>query len=160
MKRIILLILVPLASYGFAQTIERSVFGTSGTFASTSNLSLSYTLGEVFVTTASSTGVTLTQGFQQPTNTTNPGPGSVNESITDDILVAPNPTRGYVHVTGGVEGNFSIVIFDMLGREMHNTSINNTLDVKLDLSKYNTGLYFVKIYNEETHLKTIKVKKI
>lgn len=49
-----------------AQSIERDVVSTSGDYFEGTNASLSWTLGEISTETYSAAGVTLTQGFHQP----------------------------------------------------------------------------------------------
>jgi hypothetical protein len=51
----------------FSQSIERSVFASSGDYFEGANISLSWTLGEIATETFTNGNTILTQGFQQPT---------------------------------------------------------------------------------------------
>ena len=67
MKKLILSItLLSIATLGFSQQISRSVVASSGNYSTNSGLTISSTVGEAMVTTLTSGGFTLTQGFQQP----------------------------------------------------------------------------------------------
>ena len=67
MKKLILSItLLSIATLGFSQQISRSVVASSGNYSTNSGLTISSTFGEAMVTTLTSGGFTLTQGFQQP----------------------------------------------------------------------------------------------
>ncbi len=48
------------------QSIERSVVGSSGDYFEGTNISLSWTLGEIATETYTSGNTIITQGFQQP----------------------------------------------------------------------------------------------
>ena len=93
MKKVILsTILITIAYLGFAQSLERDVFASSGNFTKTNSMSISSTLGEVFLTTLSGSSATLTQGFQQPAGS---GTDGITNNIFDlDINLSPNPTLG------------------------------------------------------------------
>ena len=163
MRNILLVIITLISSYGFAQSLERSVLASTGNYTSTSTLRISSTFGETFVTTLAGSSFELTQGFQQATPTTGPGPGNVQELNFFDVSVYPNPTRNIVNIKANVDGDFSVSVFDLLGRNMNvdytNTNKVGKLDVTLDLEKYSAGLYFIKIFDDSNHLKTVKVKK-
>jgi hypothetical protein len=66
-----------------------------------------------------------------------------NDFSQNEISVYPNPTNGLLNInsTSVIE---NIEIFDMLGRQLINKSINQT-DVELDLSTFQSGVYFIKI---------------
>ena len=164
-KYIFLIVTIVLASYGFAQSLERSVFASSGNFTATSTMSISSTLGEVFVTTLSTSSTILTQGFQQSTVTSGGGGGTdgIENLISGEFSVYPNPFNDVINLKSTQKGNFTINIIDVLGRNLNvdytNVNSNGKLDLKLDLREYQTGLYFVKIYDDLNHLKTIKIQK-
>jgi hypothetical protein len=63
-KTLILLLL--LASTGYAQSLSPRVTATAGGRATGSGVSLSYTTGETFITKLSASNLQLTQGQQQP----------------------------------------------------------------------------------------------
>src|SRR5690606_21093095 len=60
-----------------------------------------------------------------------------------NFSIYPNPTStGYVNITSTNADAMSVAVFDVLGKQVINTTINNN---RLDVSSLNTGLYVVKI---------------
>lgn len=159
-KYILLFTTIVLASYGFAQTIERSVFAASGNYTKTSTLSLSSTLGEVFAATLNSSSTVLTQGFQQPTIA---GGVGVSELENNSFLVYPNPFHNVINIKSTFKGNYTLKVVDVLGRNLYvdfsNNNLISNLNVELNMSDYESGMYFLKLYDDSNHLKTIKIQK-
>lgn len=163
MKKYILLVSsIAIAGYGFAQSIERSVLASSGNFSSTSLMSISSTLGEVFVITLDGSSGSLTQGFQQSTSTSGGGIG-IEEIENIDFSVYPNPFQDVVNIKSTTKGNYTLKLVDVLGRDLlldyRNNNSNSVLNLELNLNEYQSGLYFLKVYNDSNHLKTIKIQK-
>lgn len=73
MKNSLLLsfLLLALPGLSLAQTLERSVIGTTGSSSTAGNIHISSTVGEAVIQTGQSGSFILTQGFQQPD--ANPG---------------------------------------------------------------------------------------
>lgn len=71
------------------------------------------------------------------------GTFSVNDNAADLFSVYPNPaTKGFVNITSKVAGAKKVAIFDVLGKQVVNTSL---LGSRLDISTLNSGVYIVKI---------------
>ena len=70
----------------------------------------------------------------------------VNETTTSSFDIFPNPTTGEVTIQG--EGLNRVEIYDLQGRKL--VEYNNVKDhLKInDLSKYESGIYFVKMYSK------------
>jgi len=70
MKKLILLIACMAGiGYAFAQSVKPEVIASAGDYFTSTNNSMSWTLGECITETYSSVNNTLTQGFQQSTYT-------------------------------------------------------------------------------------------
>ncbi|MDC0231655.1 SprB repeat-containing protein, partial [Aureispira] len=70
MKNLFLLILIiSQTNVLFAQEISRHVVASGGNYSTSTNISVSATIGEPVVNTLTSSGLILTQGFQQPSIT-------------------------------------------------------------------------------------------
>ena len=83
---------------------------------------------------------------------------SVNEvsNLGKEITLHPNPTQDQVTLTAPPDLLIDrIELLDTQGRT-HNSFYENSSEVRLDLSGYPTGLYFVSIYTEKGRV----VKKI
>lgn len=77
--------------------------------------------------------------------------GLDDNSITK-FSIYPNPTGNTLHFKGVFSENFKISVYDILGKNVLNTSLesNNTLDV----SKLNSGIYIIKF--NDNNFKFIK----
>ena len=94
---------------------------------------------------------------------------SEQEAIADndeaDISVYPNPTNGIVTIQMSLETcsrEPEIQVFDVYGRLLDIVGVNNysTLQYfQIDLSRYSTGIYMVKIVNSNKVMATKKVIK-
>lgn len=131
-----------------AQSLERSVIGAAGGFSSAGNVSLSWTAGEVIVTTASSGSVILTQGFQQP----NPASSSVKPiTLQDGFAIYPNPSTGLFQVKVTSRANTDInqlqaIVYDGSGKQvgLKNIDVNQNIGT-IDLSYLPSGIYHMSI---------------
>ncbi|WAC01304.1 T9SS type A sorting domain-containing protein [Lacinutrix neustonica] len=73
-----------------------------------------------------------------------------------NFSIYPNPTNtGYIEITTASNEAINILVFDILGKQVLNKTINNRLDV----SKLNTGLYILKLnQNGATVTKKLVIK--
>jgi hypothetical protein len=74
-----------------------------------------------------------------------------------NFSIYPNPSsNGFVNITSTNADAMSVAVFDVLGKQVINTTINNN---RLDVSSLNTGLYVVKIsQNNATTTKKLVIK--
>lgn len=76
---------------------------------------------------------------------------------TSGYSIAPNPTNGLVELKGT---NINLVVVtDMLGKVVSNNTYSSLSNVTIDMTSYNTGIYFVKVTNNEGTVSTAKVVK-
>ena len=67
---------------------------------------------------------------------------------TVESRIYPNPTTDFLNVEIRSELNdWDLYIYDHAGRELKKESINNS--AVIDLSSYNTGLYYILICNDK-----------
>jgi hypothetical protein len=145
-----------------AQSIERSVIGSTGNTSSGGGLTLTATIGEAAVDTYSTGSFTLTQGYQQADNSSS----SVDEITVDvNYKLYPNPTDGQANLeletlNSSLEG--SVFVYSVDGRLVYSKVINifEKGNVTLNLENEEAGIYFIKIMNVESEvLETIKLIK-
>jgi photosystem II stability/assembly factor-like uncharacterized protein len=75
---------------------------------------------------------------------------SVSEFTLNEIVLFPNPAKTEITIKGNQNEDVAVRIFNSLGKLMYyskNQSVANGL--KIDISQFSTGLYFVKINNEK-----------
>ena len=91
---------------------------------------------------------------------------SVNDLTLPEMTLFPNPTTGVVHVQCAMNNAqmdaIDIQVFDVCGRMLNVTNPSNTRGaspqtMKIDLSGYSAGIYFVKLVNDG---KVIAVQKV
>ncbi|MBT0606856.1 T9SS type A sorting domain-containing protein [Aequorivita echinoideorum] len=72
----------------------------------------------------------------------------VNGQSSNQFAIYPNPsTNGFVNIVSKVSGAKAVAVYDVLGKEVINTTINGD---RLDVSKLNSGIYIVKIAQGKT----------
>ncbi|WP_310994082.1 T9SS type A sorting domain-containing protein [Aequorivita marina] len=72
---------------------------------------------------------------------------NVQEQAKADYNIYPNPTtNGYIHITSSITGAKKITIYDVLGKQVFWALLNGE---KLDISHLNSGVYILKIIQEE-----------
>lgn len=135
-----------------AQSIERSVIGAAGGFATSANGSLSWTAGETAISTLSAGSVILTQGFQQPEI---PASSIKSVSANNNITVFPNPSNGIFQVKlnqallNNVAG-LNADVFDGSGKlvAQRTVALDQTTG-SMDLSHLPSGIYNLRITGAE-----------
>ncbi|MBD3637480.1 MAG: T9SS type A sorting domain-containing protein [Crocinitomicaceae bacterium] len=121
-----------------ASAQELNVISGGGNYAESANHSVSWTVGESVIVTATSSSNQITQGFHQP----NLAVVSVEEYSDLDISVYPNPARNQFNVEASE--NTKLTIYDAQGKlvqVMDIFSSQKTVDVS-DLSRGTYTLVF------------------
>jgi gliding motility-associated-like protein len=128
----VILLLLATKSYAQIASLTPVVIGSAGGFTSSSGMSLSYSVGETVIPTVSTTNLTLTQGFEQPTNSTSIGP-QINLAKTD--LSCAGANDGTAEVTATNQGVFT---YSWSTHPQQNTSVASHLA---------PGTYFCTVVN-------------
>lgn len=133
-----------------AQMLTPTVISTTGGYSSNGTNSLSYTVGEMtMVETFHANGNYLTQGFQQPTDTTFVGLLDLTADDFGSFMVYPNPAVDnlWFGFQLSEQGKVSIVMYDELGQKLsdvyHASYDAGKVVQQLDVAKYASGLYFL-----------------
>ena len=131
----------------------------SGATASGTTGSATYTVGQVVYFTNSSTTGTASQGVQQAFEITTLSSSEIPE-IQLLASVYPNPTTQLVTLT---VKNYDLTdlkytLYDVLGKVIQ-TGLVFQEETPIDLGNQQAGLYFLKINNTTSELKTFKIMK-
>jgi len=155
-------LLVPLAAEAQI-TLAPTVIASGGGYHEADNISLSWTLGEVAVTTLTGGSMILTQGFQQPFDI---GVGIGTEEMNWNIAVYPNPVEDELRIRFGIEkpGDFLIELQDVTGRvltqEQHKQILPGEI-LQLNTSGYREGVYFLKLSTpDRNQVKVLSIRKL
>ncbi len=147
MKRLVVLLsILFIATAISAQEIEREVVASAGTTSTSEGYTISWTLGEVAVSTLSAEGYTLSQGFHQ---------GAYAVTAIDDLLpenyemnVYPNPSPDYVTFSYDFpeEERLILRLYALDGKLLQEQELNpKTKEVRIDLQSYSSTTYILKV---------------
>ncbi len=151
----------------FAQSITPEVVSSGGGDTTTTNVSLSWTIGEPVIETASGSSATITQGFHQ----------SHFEVVTIedhselgfDIKVYPNPSIDFIKVDLTYTGShpvlgkteFELILRDNAGKILMSNIIKNKLNATIPMQGYAVGQYFLQIKGADGALyKSVQITKL
>ena len=167
MKKLIILFIslmlaLPALTYMQAQQIHASV-NASGGNATGSGGSVSYSVGQVFYTTASGTNASVSEGVQQPYEI------SVFTGLKDntaiDLLytVYPNPTSGKLTLkldatTLPDVKSMIYQLYDVNGKLIRSDQLKEK-ETSIEMSDLNTSSYYLRIIKSKKVIKTFKIIK-
>jgi len=124
----------------------QSVISSTGSSFNTSTTELSWTIGELVTTTATTTNITLNQGFQQ---------GNLNVSTLIELEESvalkayPNPVKDILTIET-TEENLKYQIVSISGDLIDSGEITSNKHT-LNFSNSAKGVYFLVIDNQKTH---------
>jgi len=70
----------------------------------------------------------------------------LDENTLEGVAIFPNPSEGIVTVSNDNNTTNSIEVFNLVGEKVYSTTASTS--TKIDLSANGTGVYIVKVYNE------------
>ncbi len=133
----------------YAQSIELTptVIASAGSYSEAGGISLSWTLGEIAVTSLSNGNIILTQGFQQSFL------GDVGLDVNPvnwKIAAYPNPVRDELKLQFELPEakEFFIEIHDIYGRLVSQEQYKQIFPrdvIKVEMSSFMPGVYFFRV---------------
>lgn len=148
MKKIFLFLILSLfVNFLNGQFVERQVIASGGGFTTTSEWSLSFTIGELAIAPFETNDLILLQGFQQGESAQ---PTSIQNPAKLRFSVYPNPTTGQVQVSWSemMKTSLKISILNAEGRRIQQQTVPDAATRwALDLSKLPDGSYFILLEN-------------
>jgi len=134
------------------QEVKQQVVASAGGFdiAGDNSISLSWTLGELVISTVESGGgdIVLTQGFQQSMLIIDAI--QKNPELGVDVTVFPNPTSDLVNInfTSPLDGETDIFLNSADGRLVYNGKMMpGDLLKHINMHQYPGGTYILRIQN-------------
>lgn len=166
MKKLIILFLSlmlagPALTYLQAQQIHASV-NTSGGNASGTGGSVSYSVGQVFNTTAFGSNGSVSEGVQQPFEISVLSGVDIT-GIDLYYAVYPNPTSGKLTLkldastTTNIQ-SMSYQLYDVNGKMLRNDRLKE-FETSIDMSDFVSATYFLKVTNINKEVKLFKIIK-
>jgi len=68
----------------------------------------------------------------------------------EDIQIYPNPTKGEIIISTGLDKEYSIAVYNISGNKVY--ELDNFKDGMLNLSHLNNGMYFIRINTENNSI--------
>ena len=150
-------------NYSFSQSLSPTLISSAGDYADGGDIRLSYSVGEIAVTTLTSDNLVLTQGFHQPELT---GTGMPDEMKLDwKVNAFPNPVQDQLNISIrlGKPVDLNLVIIDLTGKTLLIKKLGripSDFDYSMDFSGFINGIYFLKIQTtDKQYSRIIKLQK-
>ena len=166
MKRKILLFLLLLPGFSLIWgqvQLNPTVISSAGGYTETADISLAWTLGELAVSTLSTTDMILTQGFQQPF--------LLDINAIDDpefnwsVNAYPNPVSEILNLRFNIDKtmDLQLELYDITGKKLVIRMLPSIMPggrETLDFSGFRDGIYILKITSEKQKVRKIyKIQK-
>lgn len=139
---------------GANRCAAQDVLGSAGGNFQNATHHIAFTIGEPVIETHVQAATVITQGFHQPPDDFSTAVATVTDPQVE-VLAFPNPARDEVTVQVlGIDGTFSIDLFDAAGRAVrgHSSFSNNAV---LDVSSLASGTYHARLTNDGRYLTTV-----
>jgi Secretion system C-terminal sorting domain len=158
MNRLLFLsfLLLPIFCSSQTYSLCMQVIASNGGSGAQGNYNVSWTVGELAVSTLSGTDSKLTQGFHQPDVCTPVSTWNLDlEALS--IEVFPNPTNAFLTIRYSDVENaaLSLSAFDVLGTQVLSPMpLDTPSGNSLDISNWPPGVYFLKIMDNDSKAAT------
>ncbi|RYH74840.1 T9SS type A sorting domain-containing protein [Flavobacteriaceae bacterium 144Ye] len=126
-----------------AQTIEKFSIDSGGNMASSSNITILYTIGEVNVQELNTGNILLSEGFISPDFDETLNIDYVS-SMDDQLLLYPNPAKDLVTITNLPYGETRIMVFDITGKVIV-SKLTNAETTTINTTNFSNGVYLVRL---------------
>lgn len=157
MKKNYCFLLLGLLSTGWLSAQEAAV--ASGGSATGVGGNSTYSVGQVVYTEISGSGISVTQGVQQPYEISVLGKDD-HKDITLSIVAYPNPTVSFLTLLIDVQdpSGLRYQLFDLNGRLLRSEDIK-ARETSISMEAYGEATYVLNVYSGQTKIKTFKIIK-
>lgn len=138
---------VCLGSFSQNLSLAGSVVSISGSYTTSTDNSLSWTVGESVVDILTSANYILTVGFQQNWERI-VEIEDVEEKTQPAVYPNPGTREVFIRINGNVTSEVLIEIFDLQGSKIYSERKNNLMDdqlITIDVSNLKTGMYLLHV---------------
>ena len=142
------------AYYKFNQGIDNANNTTISTLTDSSGNTNTGTLTSFDLTGVTSNWVAV--GSVTTGNTCSAFLNTADFEFSSKLTVYPNPSSDVFSINS--DSRSSLVVYDLIGKIIKSENINLGI-TKLDLSKYPSGIYLMKVTNDSNQTKTMKLIK-
>lgn len=136
----------------------QEVISSAGNHFTNNKIKISWTLGEPVVPTLSNENIQLTQGFHQAKLTIT----AVNEipKLTMHISAYPNPACDFLKLSikNNLKQDLHYTLYTFDGKMLLKKQIESDLS-EIPMTMYVSAVYFLKVSDNQSILKTFKIVK-
>ena len=152
-KLILLLFLLPTIAFG------QEAIPATGSEATGSGGTVSYTVGQVVYTTNTGTNASVAQGVQQPYEIST----SVGIEVTEinlELITYPNPTNNALTLNIGNYNNEKLTyqLYDMQGKLLDSKQVVNN-NTTIGMQNLPTSTYLLNVLGNNALIKTFRIIK-
>lgn len=151
---------VLLLGLGLTGLQAQTSVNATGTNASGSGGTVSYSVGQVVYTTNTGASGSVAQGVQQPYEISVVTSIENAKGICLSVTAYPNPTTNYLtlYIEDFDISNLSYQLFDINGKILQNKKITSN-QTSIGMSNLIPATYFVKVIQKNKEVKTFKIIK-
>jgi hypothetical protein len=153
-------VLIAFALFGIGTTKAQNTSAASGSNATGSGGTLSYTVGQIVTTTNTGSNGTSAHGVQQPFEISVATGIKEELDITLDLVVYPNPSTDFLKLRIGDREfrNLRYQLFDINGNLLRNNKVEER-ETEISMNIYLPAIYFLKVTDKDKVIKTFKIIK-
>lgn len=157
MKKTYLILIVSLiAATTFGQSLERTVFNSTGGEINTGALRMVLSVGEPIVGMVENRELGLSQGYLTGTKTVVATTTGIEDIATEQATVYPNPFSTRIHLST-IEKNINVEMINMVGQTVYSGTYSED---GLDMSELPAGIYIIRgTVNQKTIINTKLLKQ-
>ena len=147
MKKIITIVIILVSISSFSQTaIKKSSIDSGGASVTNGNISMVYTIGEVAVQENTNGTTHISEGFISKDMMSSLGLNSYTQ--LSGIRMYPNPATDFVNLSFATAANYTVVIYDLLGKELVKYQVANQDTQRIALNKLPNAVYLVLVKSD------------
>jgi len=147
MLTLLIMFLASIDAYAQIDTLNQSVFSSSGKVMRSTDYMVEFTLGEMVIETFFSDHFILSQGFFQPESETVTNLSSISD-YDQKIKIYPNPASKQLYVQLQFEevGKVKISVYDLTGKKLMTKEFPSNQElITLSMNHFQKGQYFIKV---------------
>lgn len=134
-----------------AQDLVPEVLASTGGGGSVGGVQLNWTVGETLSTTLSNNNGSLTQGFHQGFLSL----ATLSEQAPFQLRLFPNPSSDWLYLQSDASQLWNWQLFSAAGQALAEGRFQQS--GQIDLSRYPSGLYLLRVQDEQGAFNTYKV---
>ncbi len=86
-------------------------------------------------------------------------PLNIDNYSNNNTIIYPNPTNNIINIITTNNKIKKVAIFNNIGKNIFDINNVDKNNLNIDLSKFNNGLYFIKVYFDDGNQRYFKVIK-